>query len=549
MEINKKLISFSAAALLALGTVALTSVKADAATTTKQVMHTALAYDKNGKKTGVKYYSYRWLNFESKVKTIDGSKYYKVSGKNQYIKVGNIDGTKRELSHNSYVYATSNRRANRQVLKKGDTITTYGSSYKFKNGKRYYRIGGPSKQYVKVVNFGDIVSNNTSANTDTDNSTVDTNVSSGTIVTKSAKIYDKNGKPVTTVPSSIANYVSGSQYNGYFIRWRSRIPFTGTKTINGELYYSVADDVYVKSSDIREIVGQVRLHLAKNAKIYNKNGQIISTKLPTDRYILYTGKVNNITKATKYYYINNEGQPQEIPYTTINGEDYYDLGNGQYVKIVDVTSVNGNSIQSGYITVTTTKAAPLYTMKGKKTSETISKGKKVQVEEEIVNPQNVEDIDDTGWTYYFYKIKGENKLINFGDVNITNSPIKPFYFDENSPADLRISFPQDTATYNAQGQRINDGWFIPSTNGGSYSVDKLVYIYDSATKKAELFYHMVSKHLTLTNPAQNLNSVGEKNMELNDIYVKASDTNYYSGRALTPANTAEEAEAKAITNK
>ncbi|GAA0194208.1 hypothetical protein GCM10008918_15330 [Lactobacillus kefiranofaciens subsp. kefiranofaciens] len=42
------------------------------------------------------------------------------------------------------------------MLRKGDTITTYGGSYKFKNGKRYYRIEGATstnKRYVKVVNF------------------------------------------------------------------------------------------------------------------------------------------------------------------------------------------------------------------------------------------------------------------------------------------------------------------------------------------------------------------------------------------------------------
>ncbi|AZR14603.1 hypothetical protein CEE77_00530 [Lactobacillus crispatus] len=36
---------------------------------------------------------------------------------------------------------------------KGSTVTTYGGSYKFKNGKRYYRIGGPAKQYVRTSNF------------------------------------------------------------------------------------------------------------------------------------------------------------------------------------------------------------------------------------------------------------------------------------------------------------------------------------------------------------------------------------------------------------
>ncbi|RMC47285.1 SLAP domain-containing protein [Lactobacillus sp. ESL0228] len=39
------------------------------------------------------------------------------------------------------------------MLRKGRYIRTYGAPYQFKNGKLYYRIGGPKKQYVKVRNF------------------------------------------------------------------------------------------------------------------------------------------------------------------------------------------------------------------------------------------------------------------------------------------------------------------------------------------------------------------------------------------------------------
>ncbi|MFJ6923102.1 SLAP domain-containing protein [Lactobacillus gallinarum] len=63
---------------------------------------------------------------------------------------------KRTLKRNAYVYATSKRRADYTVLRKGRIITTYGGSYKFRNGKRYYQVAGATatnKRYVKVVNF------------------------------------------------------------------------------------------------------------------------------------------------------------------------------------------------------------------------------------------------------------------------------------------------------------------------------------------------------------------------------------------------------------
>lgn len=80
----------------------------------------------------------------------------KIQYTSDWLRVSDIDGTKRTLTKNAYVYATSNRRASNEVLKKGTKITTYGASYKFKNGKKYYRIEGASKnnkRYVKVANF------------------------------------------------------------------------------------------------------------------------------------------------------------------------------------------------------------------------------------------------------------------------------------------------------------------------------------------------------------------------------------------------------------
>ena len=103
-------------------------------------MHNAYYYDKDGKRVGTdKLTRYNSVTVSPKTTTISGKAYYevvengKLSGK--YINADNIDGTKRTLKHNAYVYKTSKKRANKVVLKKGDTVTTYGASYTFKNGK------------------------------------------------------------------------------------------------------------------------------------------------------------------------------------------------------------------------------------------------------------------------------------------------------------------------------------------------------------------------------------------------------------------------------
>ena len=125
----------------------------------KTIMHNAYYYDKDAKRVGTdKLTRYNSVTVSPKTTTISGKAYYevvengKLSGK--YINADNIDGTKRTLKHNAYVYKTSKKRANKVVLKKGDTVTTYGASYTFKNGKQYYKIGNDTaKTYVKASNF------------------------------------------------------------------------------------------------------------------------------------------------------------------------------------------------------------------------------------------------------------------------------------------------------------------------------------------------------------------------------------------------------------
>ena len=125
----------------------------------KTIMHNAYFYDKNAKRVGTdKLTRYNSVSVSPKTTTINGVAYYevvengKLSGK--FINADNIDGTKRTLKHNAYVYKTSKKRANKVTLKKGTEVTTYGGSYKFKNGQRYYKIGANTeKTYVKVANF------------------------------------------------------------------------------------------------------------------------------------------------------------------------------------------------------------------------------------------------------------------------------------------------------------------------------------------------------------------------------------------------------------
>ena len=125
----------------------------------KTIMHNAYFYDKNAKRVGTdKLTRYNSVTVAMSTTKIGDKTYYEVieNGKatGKFINADNIDGTKRTLKHNAYVYKSSKKRANKVVLKKGETVTTYGGSYTFKNGKKYYKIGNDTKKtYVKVANF------------------------------------------------------------------------------------------------------------------------------------------------------------------------------------------------------------------------------------------------------------------------------------------------------------------------------------------------------------------------------------------------------------
>ncbi|WP_308556663.1 SLAP domain-containing protein [uncultured Lactobacillus sp.] len=200
---KNKLMLISAAALMGIAPLFASNIQnntvqaADTNVTNKMIMHTALAYDKDGKSTGVKYNAFSYAKLVANPVKIDGGLYYKVADKDQYLKATNIDGVTRTITHNTYIYSTSTRRTsyqNKWKLYKGQTITTYGGSYKFRNGKHYFRVGGPAKQYVKSYNLGPVIKvntvmgpNDTNSSSNNKTNTTDANKNNSTTNTTSSE--------------------------------------------------------------------------------------------------------------------------------------------------------------------------------------------------------------------------------------------------------------------------------------------------------------------------------------------------------------------------
>jgi hypothetical protein len=142
------------------------------------------------------------------------------------------------------------------------------------------------------------------------------------------------------------------------------------------------------------------------------------------------------------------------------------------------------------------------------------------------------DGDDDG-ELAIYHIKGTNYWIYSHSVKAAKEIPTVTY---NKTKKSLIQFTKPTDIYNADGTKIDFKGDQVRKQGGSYRVDKLLYIWVPSENKAELFYHLVGKSV--------YSNQGE--VQFADGYVKASDVRFDpDSTSLTPSNTAAEAEAAA----
>ena len=331
----------------------------------KTVMHNSIAYDKDGNKTGRKYYVYGSIYVDPTPVTIDGSQYYKISGKDQYIKVTNIDGVTRKITHNAYIYRTSTQRtpygmtasSKKWKFYKGETVTTYGGSYKFKNGKHYFRVGGPRKQYIKSYNLGPVISTNTSTSSNTSstltnktsNTTNNTNSEEATVTVQNvaglANIYNNQGRAIKNNIKAGTKFVVdrlevtpfADQFAPAAAAGFYRIKGTDTwipalaVTVNKKIVkhdYSLEHYGYIrfiKDTDVYNADGTIQNH--NGAKIVKQAGN-----LKVDKLVYIWIPSENKTElfyhlvGTKFYATGNV--------------DQIEVGHDAYVKASDVEFIN-----------------------------------------------------------------------------------------------------------------------------------------------------------------------------------------------------------------
>ena len=302
MKKNKLLLA-SIVSLLTISPVFLSNSQAHAAEVdnepvSKVLMHTAVIYDKDGNNTGIKYKSspYTEVVVDPSPVTINGGQYYKVSvqfyGKshdNRYIKATNLDGVRRKVTHNTYIYSTSTKRTSyngKWKLYKGATITTYGSSYKFKNGVRYFRVGEPGlkKQYIKSANLGSSIG---ASGQMKEEATV-------TVTDDSGEIYSNDGKFIKSVPKGTKFVVDRLEKTSFADIFTPYYANNGLYRIKGTnnwivavgvkadkklpMHYAVKTPKKITTPTVEPASTEetiITVEDATNANIYDKQGNVV----------------------------------------------------------------------------------------------------------------------------------------------------------------------------------------------------------------------------------------------------------------------------------
>ncbi|MBI0033651.1 MULTISPECIES: SLAP domain-containing protein [Lactobacillus] len=263
------------------------------------------------------------------------------------------------------------------------------------------------------------------------------------------------------------------------------------------------------------------LTLNHRTRIYNKKGKKVYSYLRANGLlqkgssIQYAGKVQTTTDAMaeRYSFHDINWNWFYLPYVTIKGKEYYNIGHGGYIKVVNVAKINGNDLYTNEASVTTklwstqTKI-PLYDNQGKQLDKYLSGGQKIVLDKETNSEEfGPKRINTPPAIQKLYRIKGTDEFI--GNVYIKTTPrqLLPFY-----SVFTQVYAVNDAKYYDKDGKAFT-GTLL--RKGTSVSVSTAIKIINPDSKKEELYYQQAD------NPR---------------CFFKASDIKYLAGPKLSEPN-------------
>ncbi len=191
-----------------------------------------------------------------------------------------------------------------------------------------------------------------------------------------AKIYGKDGNTLKSYPGAglyldDAHFKEGTTHDYYgdpvYMKWHHNDMTTKAT------FYNIGNGGYILGYNIASLNSKGTLSVYHNAYVYDKNGQRLKSYLGSKDHTLirkgtavnYVGKLNEKSdtskKLPKFYYFNTGVQSTSDKilwptYHTIKGKQYYNIGNGGYIKANNICYINGKELYVSEATVTIGKS-------------------------------------------------------------------------------------------------------------------------------------------------------------------------------------------------
>lgn len=363
----------------------------------------------------------------------------------------------------------------------------------------------------------------------------------GITTIRNSYIYDKNGKRLKLFRGKKAYFTKGT-----IVKSTAKEKF-----YNAPLsYYNIGKGNYVSSSQVSTLNGKGTLFVSQNSYVYNKNGKRANKEvIKAGSLVNYVGKAKNGRKNVAYYYVTNNDKERHITNYKIGKSYFFAIGHNKYIKANNVNLINGqNLITAKPITIEITQDTYAYDASLNKIDKLYQQGQKVKVDQAVQS--------GTGdYTTIYYRVAGTEK-----DPIYIQSGLGPDYgmgaytWWEDGIATLAKQTLETTDYWNLHytcvwfKKNVTDTYYnmngevVKAKPNGDLAANQAVYIYNSKSKKAELYYSLRNTLIDKTSAEDDRQSEA-----LDNLFVKASDVNVM-GLTLNPTNTAQEAEEDAQTS-
>lgn len=239
------------------------------------------------------------------------------------------------------------------------------------------------------------------------------------------------------------------------------------------------------------------IKLSRNAYVFDKDGKRLKEYMGSSKY----------TTIAKGITLNYNGKK------TINGKNYYSIGNGAFIKAANVGYVDGKKVsQTNTITATIKHNAYIYNGQGKTDKKKVKKGQQVTVDQ----------LKYIG-SKLFYRLGGQSdQFVKATNVGSTSSKLKPVNKrpkknkSQAKPSDNQndptvITLNHNSYIYDGQGNTSKK----KVMQGQQITVDDLQYI------GGKLYYH-----------------VNDDKFPGQDQWIKKSNVGVITGKQLKPSNSA-----------